>query len=339
MLSIHKFKRKFSRKKKMRNHNNQIVYGNQKKDFAWQGKKENPLKNQKNDLSSRIKLQLFLLFISLTTLMGILTYHPFFKISKITIDGIERLPKEEVVQSVQGLLSYNKYFILPANNYFLIDKKEIENLLKKRFPLNKVKVLKNFPDNLSINIEERLSTIIYNDGNMYYFMGQTGKIIETIKKVTEAEWHKVYDIVTSTNDTGEEFLEKKEVYRYYIPDTKNIIKDFGKYPIIVRQTDKTATSSLEVNTKILEESEISYIVKWYDILDQKDNFYPEYIDISSPYKTIFYTSGPELYISLADGEDETQISRFNTALQKISDSDIHKVSYIDVRFLGRVYWR
>jgi len=198
-------------------------------------------------------------------------------------------------------------------------------------------VKKQFPDTLIIQLEERLSTVLYDNGDAYHFMGLTGKIVEPVRKVTDAEWSIETTIVTSTNELGEEISEKKEIARHHIPDTHMIMKDVGEYPLIV-DIAHGFFGTLDVNTEVVQESYVSQIVTWYETLQNEFSITPTFVDISSPYNTIIHTTGgQEIYITLPEGESGAQIERLRTALKEVPS--FSNISYIDVRYPGRIYWQ
>jgi cell division septal protein FtsQ len=335
MINHHKLKKEWKRRKRVHKKNSNVAYGKKRKDFAWGGKNRNPMKQEGRGISGRVKIEMAILFLSVVGAIGLFLYHPFFHISKINLTGTQRLSSEEILDAVKGSLSYNKYFVLPAKSYFFVSTGDIENILKERFPLSDVTINKKFPCSLSIVVKERLSTIIYDNGQTFYFMGLTGKIVEPIRKVTDAEWRIDMQTVTSTNELGEEISEEKEIARYHTPDIYGITKDEGSYPIVFQKTEETNT--LEINTDVLQEQYITELVAWYEALGSKQHFVPQYADITLPYEAIFYTAGPDIHITLEAGDSEVQIARFNASLQEIKN--LSTISYIDVRFAGRVYWQ
>jgi len=334
MFNRHKLRRKISRTKRQYSHNTAITYGAKRKDFAWSGKKGNPLTQEASFFSRKRIIELILLGISTVSLAWVLMFHPFFHITDITIEGMQRLTQREILETVQGTLSYKKFFVFPARNYFFVGTEEMEEVLKHRYPLNTVQISKQFPNSLHVSLQERLSTIIYDDGNMYYFMGLTGKIVEPIQKVTSAEWNIRTEVVTSTSDMGELITEEKEVERTHIPDVNALTHDIGEYPIVF--SGIPLEDAFDINTEVLPEAYVRDLVEWYEMLQQQSDIQPTYVDMSNVHDTIFFTTGMDIHIDIT-GESAIQIDRLHTALQEISNTD--SLSYIDVRYAGRVYWK
>jgi len=337
MLNRHKIKRQLKRKRHVeRVKKNTAYYGLKRKDFAWKGKSGNPITSPSTStLLFRTKVEISLLFIVFLSFLGVLIYHPFFHFSNIIISGTERLAPNDIADAVKGSMEYKKLMIFPANNYFFVDTDEIQSILNDRFPLNSVTIQKTFPHTLDIHVDERLSTIIFDNGHTYYFMGLTGKIVEPIRNVTPAEWVIETEYVTSTNELGEEIQDVREIARYHTPDTAGLFKDVGVYPLMFRDVP-TAIESFDITTEIVPESYIASLIEWYDHLQNKSQFSPQYMDITSPHETVYYTRGLDVYMSIV-GESGEQIERFETALRQIENPSL--ISYIDVRYVGRAYWK
>ena len=310
----------------------------QAKDFAWHGRKRNPIqKVPPAGRSLRTRLYIALLSISIFGMLGLFVYQPFFQISHITVSGMERLTQQEIEQTVYGAMAYYRWFLFPAKSFVFLDTQEISDILNERFPLNTITVKKQFPNTLIIDLEERVSTVLYDNGDAYHFMGLTGKIVEPIRKVTDAEWRTETKIVTSTNELGEEISESKIVARYHTPDISAIEHDLGQYPMIV-DTDHSSTGTLAVNTEVMKESNVSQILNWYNILSNTLEMPPVYVDASSPYRTVIYLkNNPDIYITLSEGDSQAQIERLHTALKEIPS--LEQISYIDVRYAGKIYWQ
>jgi hypothetical protein len=336
MLNRHKAKRTLMRSHNVARKSRERVVYSQKKDFAWRGKRANPLRTSPCRFSRRVQIEIGVLVVSLLCFVGVLLLHPFFQIQDIRVSGTDRLEQRDIQDAVQGSLAFKRLFIIPGANYFFVEVSELEDILSERFPLNSVQVTKQFPSTLDVVLQERISTIIYDDGSMYYLMGTTGKIVEPIQKVPESEWRIQTEIVTSTNELGEEVSEQKEIARHHTPDYRSLVQNVGEYPILYNLITEPQVDELSVTTDVIMPTYAEAIISWYEELGRHADLDPQYVTMTSPYDVTYYTAGPDVHVSLV-GEQGAQIDRLRTALQHISS--INTVSYIDVRFDQRVYWQ
>jgi len=274
---------------------------------------------------------------SIFGMIGMFVYHPFFRISKIQVNGVETITPQEIEQTIYGAMDYHKWFLFPASSFFFVDASEVESILNQRFPLNTVAITKQFPHTLTVLLQERLSTILYDNGDAYHFIGLTGKVVEPVRKVTDAEWWIDTEIVTSTNERGEEVSEKKEIARHHRPDMNGLQKDVGEFPLIV-DTNAIERGTVALNTDVIKEDYISQVLEWYEVLLQQFDLTISYVDVSSPYRTVIFTNaGLQILIALPAGESIAQIDRFRAAYKEISDISV--IGYIDVRYPGKIYWQ
>jgi hypothetical protein len=85
-----------------------------------------------------------------------LFYMPKFKITGITIEGALVLDKEQVREEITNILKEKFFGIIPYDNIFIFPKKEIISDLLRNLPIIKnVSINRNFPNNISLLIDER----------------------------------------------------------------------------------------------------------------------------------------------------------------------------------------
>ena len=232
-----------------------------KKDFAWHASKSNPFTKEER-LSWKQKIEIILIFVSVFSTFGFLIFHPYFYINNINIQGLKRIEKQEFLEAVNGAIDYKKFLVLPTESYLILSTNELEEVLKLKFALSSITVKKNFPNALSIFVEEEISTIIYDNGKQYSYLGLDGSIVEILRNVGDDEWLIETKSVTSTNEEGIEIQELKEISRKHNPPIKNINNNFGDYPILYDIRKKEGN----VNDKMLQVETIRGILEWFSLL-------------------------------------------------------------------------
>jgi len=332
MMNPHKMKRKIRRKKRIYRRARNQAYVGGKRDFAKKRKRKNPFSIASSSFRKKQTIQISFLLLLLAAILGIYIFHPFFHISHIMVDGQERVTEQELISTVEASINKNRFFIFPGNSYIFIDVDEIDTILKEKFPITAVHIEKNFPSSLSVNIAERLSTIIYDNADSYYLVGLNGNIIEPLRRVAESEWIVESDTTTSTNELGEEIEEIIEISRVHVPDIHELTTDVGAYPIIFDQLSK---GEAEVNDHVLEAEHVANIVRIYQSLDTL--FIPTYFLLQSQELMIVHTKeGTDLYVDITE-YIEPQLNRLHIVLKEIGSG--YRAQYIDVRYAGRVYWQ
>lgn len=262
-------------------------------------------------------------------------YHTFFKISNIKINGLQRIKENEIKDAMSGILDYKKMFIFPQSSYFLADVSDIRDILLQRFPVKTLKVSKIFPNKIIIDIEEKISNVIYDNGEIYSYLDLEGKLVEKIRKVGDYEWEIKKETVTSTNEKGEEFQEEKIIERLHHPDIDIIIKELGELPIIYDKRLKTG----EINDSMLENKTIKGIILWYDLLTKNSNIPLRYFILENDLGDVeIKTAEGWNILAKTDIGVEKQFSEMLLVLKEKKNLRPN-FNYIDLRYPDRIYWQ
>ncbi|MBI5222339.1 MAG: FtsQ-type POTRA domain-containing protein [Candidatus Magasanikbacteria bacterium] len=270
---------------------------------------------------------------ALILLIGI--YHQFFRVKTVEVSGLQRINQKEFSQAVLGIIDYRKFWILPGDSYFLINVTEVKDIIKDRFPIEYAAVKKKFPATLTIQVEEKISTLIFDNGKDFCYLDTNGNVVEKVRQVGNDEWREKIQITTSTNEKGE-LEEKKEILeRTHAPDIKRIKAEMGDYPIIF---DKRGQDAI-LNTSAINHDLVSGIIEWFNFLNKKTDVLFGYVIIGDERGEgeIVTGRGWRLRVKLIDGV-ELQFSELQHLLTK-EKINRENLNYIDLRYLGKVYWK
>lgn len=271
---------------------------------------------------------------SLAGLAGFTLFHPFFSIKKQNIIGLQRIDENEFKAAVFGMMDYRRLFFLPGNNYFMADIEELAAISQDRFPLESISIKKFFPNTLNIQLEEKISTLIYDNGETYSYLDLNGKIVEILRKVGDNEWREISRIATSTQPAGEETPENKITEKIHQPALNAIISELGDYPLVY---DKRGLKAA-VNDQVLRAPTIQGLIAWFNLINKRTDIPFGYIIIDNELgeAEIITREGWFLLVRIAENQ-ETQFAELQYLLrEKIQRPGLN---YIDLRFPGRVYWQ
>ena len=308
------------------------------RDFAWSKPRYQRHMPTQQSRPWQLRIKVILLTVFLLSTIGILVYHPFFHIKNVHVEGSQRISKTELENAAIGIMQDDKFlFIFPRKNYFLVNVTEIRDILKDRFSLLSIRVTKTFPHSLEIEVEEKLSTIIYDNGAYYAYLGLDGRIVEQIRRVGEDEWTSITKTVTSTNESGEVVQEEKVIERYHTPHAQSVQAEVGDFPVAYDKTavDKTGA----VNEQVLESTYAKRIIEWFTAIDSETDLVFSYLVIDNGLgdARIITKEGWEVRIQLSQ-DTSPQFERLTYLLkQKISSTA--NLQYIDVRYQDRLYWQ
>ncbi|MFB6226148.1 MAG: cell division protein FtsQ/DivIB [Candidatus Paceibacteria bacterium] len=297
-------------------------------DGVWKkNKKKNPYKNREEGSSFKRYL---LLFSSLAAIAGIiyfLLFHPFFEVDEIKATGLKEIKKESLISSIKGIISHEKYYFLSQKNFFLLNKEQIKQILKQKYPIRNITINKSFPDTLKIDIEEKVSTIIYDNGAKYAYLSRSGEVTEIIREVGKNEWKTVSTKKKKANTSS-------KIKKRHIPPVISIKKEMGKYPIIY---DKNG-GEIKKGQQVLSQRVINGITEWYSNLSKTDISF-EYATVATSSKELIIYTDQRWHIKTnPNSRVNDQFKKLNFVLNnKLKQRRPRK--YIDVKYADRVYWK
>jgi len=295
----------------------------------------NPFKEKNKHNTLLYKFGFVIIIISLFFTFKIILFHNFFQVKFIYTTGLQRIEEQEIQNAVYGIVDYKKFFVIPANNYFLVNVHEIRDILTNRFPIKSIVVEKNFPNKIFITLEEKISTIIYDNGKNYAYIGLDGRVVEIVRQVGEDAWLIKNEITTTTDMYGEVISEEKEISREHVVNFLDITKEMGNYPIIY---DKRGIDAL-INQNVLRKETVQNIVEWYNLINNNTDVIFKYVELENELGNAIIKTGEgwDLYVSL-ERNAETQYHQL-VALLEESIKDKTNLNYIDLRYQERAYWK
>lgn len=274
-----------------------------------------------------------LIIITFLGSLGLLLLHPFFQVHSVEIQGLQRIQENDIRDTVNGILSYKRFFLFPQNNYFLADIDDLHSILQQKYPLKSLTIQKSFPHTLKITVEEKLSTIIYDNGEQYSLVDATGKVSEILRIVDDSEWRVIKKLVTSTDATGTEVSTEQILSRSHTPNYKKILTEVGDYPLVY----DTRNKHISKGDQILNDTTVQSIIGWYEVLKHNSDipFTYFYLEREVGDVTIKTSEGWTIKAKL-DNKIDQQFQTLEYILhQKVKRPEIQ---YIDVRFPGRAFW-
>lgn len=321
-------------------HTSDFVFSNRsyyREDFAWHAAKQNPHRTSPTGqhTKTRVKALFIVLAASIVSSVAVGIYHPFFRIKQVDAAGLQRINNQELEEAIIGMINYKRLLVLPGNSYFLVDVEEIKNIIKDRFPVENILVKKSFPASLSVQVEEKISTIIYDNGKEYSYLDGDGNVVEIIRQIGDDEWIKKTQVTTSTNEIGEVIEESKILEANHTPDARRISTEIGDYPILYDKRGR----AIALNTPAINKELAQGIISWFNLINKKTDVSFGYVIIEDERGEgeIATNGGGNLKVRLTDSI-ELQFVELQHLLAK-EKINLKNINYIDLRFLGKVYWQ
>ncbi|HSR88964.1 MAG TPA: hypothetical protein VLK22_01000 [Candidatus Udaeobacter sp.] len=293
--------------------------------------KSNPYRETKKISGTKIKITI--LIIILVGWMAYLAYASYFKINKINYFGLNITTKDEMDKFIfENYL--NKKSFLSLNNYFLVDAAEMEQGLYQKFPFETIKITKVFPNQINIEVKEKISSIIYDNGKKYFLLDSSGMATKFLQDVQPYEVSQKINTSTvislaALNNTSTQLASTTFEHT---PDYKKINKLFGDYPLVY---DKRGLEVAEKQEHILPPEQIAAIISWFKTNKQDRVVGIEFFTLDDLYSGIsIETASPWKIIFQPANSVDSQINVLKQTLSTIKPKE-----YIDLRFGEKVYWK
>lgn len=296
---------------------------------------KNPYKHPEDPSLSLIKkIEIGILLVTLLSILVVTMYHPFFHITKIDVTGLQRIPESEFDDAIHSIMRYRHLFIFPGESYFFADTDEIRDILLEKFPIRSIFVQKTFPHTLSISLEEKISTLIYDNGKQYSYVGLDGHVVEIIRNVGEDEWKRERSITTTTLADGTIRSEEHIISETHIPPIRTLTSEMGDYPILYDKRKKAGA----LNDVVLKEETVGEAIAWFNHLNAHVGAPFRHMEIETELGDAIIYTQEGWYIKVKLNKNrEDQFTSLDAVLSERGSRE--GLTYVDLRYGERVYWK
>lgn len=158
-----------------------------KKRFYKAKKYSNPFfKKEQNKKGGFFSFKFFKLFFFFL-IMGffwISFFSQYFVAKNIQVNG-EGSHNEEIDNLVRKQLEEKLFFIFSQRNILFFDTKELKQTLNENYFFDELTVDKDYPDGIAVSFKEKNYSLIWLEGEKYYFIASNGSIIKELATSTE----------------------------------------------------------------------------------------------------------------------------------------------------------
>lgn len=187
--------------------------------------------------------------------IGVLGYVLFFseylKITKIGISGLNELKAEDLQSELESQMEGKFLNLLPKNNFLFFSKNRTENILEDKFKkIRTAEAEKKFPDEISIQIDERKALLVWCAGEDCFLMDENGVAYSNADfnspELSQNNLIKIEDASRRSVAIGENVINSK--YEQYALAVKDALKD-KKFEANGYFTPSRVADELDVRTQ------------------------------------------------------------------------------------------
>ncbi|MEI7741074.1 MAG: hypothetical protein WCJ29_01065 [bacterium] len=256
-----------------------------------------------NKFKTRLIISAVIVVIFMIGFSILLIKSPWFFVREVKISGLKFLSEDPVIKTVNDVLDEKLYGIIPKRHRLFVDTEEIKSKLLKDYAFSTAKVGES-GGIVQVEISERPTGVLVTDGKNPIFTDLQGIMVRTASEDEK--------ILIGKSDVSLPFLV---IFAETALDNKPGDKIFSE----------TFLSSYE-NLKLHFEVETGLVVQAYEL--------PR---ANASWIKIRLADKREVYVDTARTID-SQIKKL-LALMKTKGETLDAVSYIDLRFPDRVYYK
>lgn len=250
----------------------------------------------------------FILFLAVVCVLRIKK----FSLANVNISGNVILESKDISDALYANRSGNFLFVIPKRSLPVINTKKMELFLIQHFPrIEKVSVVKKYPNQLSVSISERGAETLWCKGDMVivrnadsecYFVDKNGVIFSRAPFISGDIYFTFNTRATGTLDT---VLPNKELLDEVFLINKTLVS-FGVKPLVLSSLD--------------------------------DGTYELYVNEKEPINT----SSTKLKIILNPKDSNELVDNIQVAFDNLKIGKEHSIdeyAYIDLRFKGKIFYK
>jgi len=267
-----------------------------------------------NPLRTKTKVIIFAILFSAGACLWFFLLSPTFRIKKISINGLARVPAPEVEDYVWRQTKTNRFLFFPQKNLFVFAKNNFIEDLKSNYSFEKIEIKKTLPDTMVIDIQEKSLAYVWHENDKYYYSDLDGYLINEVSPLEIKQ--KQFPIISNQGlpkiNASEEQggLGRINIDNNYI---SYIIDLFNKFPeILKKETGESGLENLAIE-KFITDQEINNV-------------------------KLVLTSGTVIFFNTAEDKDK-QLKKLEVIKDEMLKGDITTKTYIDLRFGDRIYYR
>ena len=264
-----------------------------------------------------------------------------FAIKTITISGNENIPEQELKNIIKNHLN--------GRNIFLFDKEKAIQDIQDKFIVDNIKITRNFPFTLEVELEEKLARVVLRAKTPIYITKTEDEALELLPEqgmvAGEDVSHNIENGGEKNQETAEEPDYKEE---YYYLDVNGIVVSSSKskpddgqgFPVI--EIEISQDQKIKTGDTMLDREKIEFIFNAYEAIESSAaNIKISYViyNEKKSNELVFATTEDWQGFLSTDVSLETQIKKLELAMdEKIKDQRAY-LQYVDLRIKDRVYFK
>jgi len=293
--------------------------------------------------SKSIVIVIILSFFVIFYYLFIISEH--FRVQSIEINQTKIISSSEVENVIFENISANQYQLFPRNNIFLLEEENLKKLiLEKYLKVEKIDIVKKYPQSLKINITEKNPLIMWCKAEECFYLDINGTAFAREADVDDLKYDKKVIKIIEEKEIAEELAlsEKKEETAGDQISLENIDSvDLVESDETVNE-DEPFYQKIFLNEKVTDEDFLRFSLSLNEKIESMSAFKVKYYKTkgTKTRELIAYTD-KNIRIYFDTTQDVTvQLSYLEDFLSSvIDDNQFNSLNYIYVKAGNKIFYK
>jgi hypothetical protein len=292
---------------------------------------KNPFSKHYQKKSRLLKIYGFLAIVLILGLGYFLLYSDRFEIKNIDVSGTRNIRADDIKSIAESQIAERRFLIFKQRNLFAFSKKELTEKINDKYVLDDLRINKDLPGSLKIEIKEKISLVIWVSNNRYYNLDSNGIAISEILNLNKSK--------STKNKTQEETAPEPEFFDIKPLNSGELIdnREISSFPLIFDETN----NEVVLGQSVISSDMISIILNLNKKIPEKINISVNSFkipELGSREVKIVTNEKWEIYFD-TNKDIEMQLNNLKLTLDEKIKGNRSSLQYIDLRFGNRVYYQ
>lgn len=147
----------------------------------------------------RVKLAIFSFLAFVGAVIWFFYFSPLFNITSISVNGNTKTPVSGIEEIVRNQMADKAFLIFKQSNLNVFNKGKLVKALVEKYYFDNLSVDKKWFHTLAINLTEKDYSLVWREGDRYYYLDNTGKVLSEVQPLEIKE--KIYPLIENRGET------------------------------------------------------------------------------------------------------------------------------------------
>jgi len=153
------------------------LYSTKNYDNPYFQNKKNRGKREVGFKNFKLKLAIYLTILLFLTCFYYFFLSSKFSISSVKVAGAVKISGNEMENKAYSFIRQRRWLALSQKNIFIFNADKFKNIINSDYSLKNIEIIKNYPNQIIIKIQEKEHSLILVENGKYYYLNIDGSVI------------------------------------------------------------------------------------------------------------------------------------------------------------------